>query len=72
MLTPFLLWNKTTPIVFLYKLCNNNDEAISGYMEHFINLLKQQFVQSGGIIFVLKNESELVNILKSFDVVTIS
>lgn len=71
LLTPFLLWNKTTPIVFLYKLCNNN-KAISGYMERFISLFKQQFVQSGGKIYTPKNESELVNILKNFDVVTVS
>ena len=68
LLTPFLLWNKTIPIAFLYKMCKNSENELSENMEKFIYLFKQHFVQCGGKIYLPESKRELVSLLKSFGI----
>lgn len=62
LLTPFLLWGKVFPIIFLYRLCNI--DSLNKYMDALLNLFKLDFEQNGGKLFIPSTYEELLNVLK--------
>lgn len=62
LLTPFLLWEKTIPIIFLYKLCGI--KSLNSSMNHFLILFKENYEKKGGRFYVPSNYDELFAILK--------
>lgn len=63
LLTPYLLWKETTPIIFLHKLCGVDSFNVN--MDKFIERFKVEFEKSGGQLFAPESFESLIDILTS-------
>lgn len=61
LLTPFLLWKKNNPIVFLYKMCG--DSMLITNMDNLLSRFKIEFVKAGGRLFIPESEYEFEEIM---------